>query len=261
MNNEQVTVNSFRNSIFHFQLLICLLFILAVQLMGQNPDSGLVAHYPLNDGNADDVSPYNNDGTGSSLANIEDRFGNQDQACFFFNAEINVPHHSSIDFTVNEDFSITGWVNTIQTSQYWIKILAKNPGLVGYSVFLQPSGKLFAEIGISSNWYGDSSNVVINDGKWHHFAFIVNRTNDIIKLYLNGEYAGQDSFNDTLDISNSSSFNMANAPFSNRYIGSLDDIRIYDRIITEAEIDMLYYYNGWADTSYTKYVLVKHIWK
>ena len=139
--------------------------------------------------------------------------------------------------------TVTAWVNTTETGDlgdiaYW----GRNSG--GRRVdFRVNAGRLRVEHG-GGNLQGDTS---LNDGEWHHVAVTIGAGVTIsypdVKLYLDG----RDDSRDTTDTD--PPFRLADhadnvdltfgyrVPNGDRYCnGMLDDIRIYDRELSVAEI-------------------------
>lgn len=86
------------------------------------------------------------------------------------------------------------------------------------------------------------STVIRNTACWQHLALV--REDNRLKLYLNGEYAGEDANATRTDITNAGFFTIGDAickgtnetPFS----GYLDELRIYDRALDKREVAELY---------------------
>jgi len=110
---------------------------------------------------------------------------------------------------------------------------------------LNTAGNLIASFRDDSH---DPNLVVVSaplDGNWHHFAAIRNKTNDKIELYIDGVLAGNDD--DTggdinfggpmmLDIGADN-----NSTFGHQFLflGSIDDVRIYDYALSADEVMQL----------------------
>jgi len=74
-----------------------------------NLKQGLMAYYPFN-GNANDESGNNNNGTINGAILTKDRFLKNNKAFRFENgASVTVPHNPSFGFTSNSSFSVSIW--------------------------------------------------------------------------------------------------------------------------------------------------------
>jgi hypothetical protein len=82
----------------------------------------------------------------------------------------------------------------------------------------------------------------ISYGKWHH-ATLVNRRNESVSIYVDGDLAA--SRNDVCDNPTAFSRIQVGARFygssvTQQYQGGIDDVRIYNRSLSESEIEDLY---------------------
>ncbi|TAG55309.1 MAG: LamG domain-containing protein [Cytophagales bacterium] len=90
-----------------------------------------------------------------------------------------------------------------------------------------------------TNVLGPSSGVNIIDGNWHHV--LINITNNSFQLNLDGEKTGTnlimnpDIYCESIEIGNHIS-----SVFNNPFIGLIDEVRIYNRALTDCEIKKLY---------------------
>jgi len=140
------------------------------------------------------------------------------------------------------DISVSGWFQVSATYQYLV--FDGNAGTGGgyFAIYSQGSGYLEAATGHASN--GNSITVtgseVITDGEWHHFAFTKSVSGGTAtgKLWVDGNYAGSDTTTDSTAYSNETSFAyFAYSPVF--YACVLDQIRIFNRVLTDAEIQEL----------------------
>lgn len=90
--------------------------------------------------------------------------------------------------------------------------------------------------------YGDISPDLDGNG-WHHFALV--RKGTLAYTYINGSLIRSGRRCSGVDISNEAKLNFANSPCverggTRRFKGILDELRIYDRALSEEEIQALY---------------------
>jgi hypothetical protein len=77
-----------------------------------------------------------------------------------------------------------------------------------------------------------------NDGRWHHFVGTWDGA--IVRVYLDGVEGGNDAYTYTL-VSSAFPLNIGkNANGAEYFPGSLDDVRVYNRALSAAEIKQLY---------------------
>ncbi len=83
---------------------------------------------------------------------------------------------------------------------------------------------------------------------WHHFAFT--RSGIDLQAFLDGELVDEDVTPQTLDLTNPATLGLSNSPCidlgSTRFLkGSIDDLRVYNRLLMDSEIASLW--NIFAD--------------
>jgi hypothetical protein len=90
-------------------------------------------------------------------------------------------------------------------------------------------------------------NYIINNNQWMHIVMAKTSTN--VKLYINGSFVGQGSIGSgqnvtstKISIGGSGNFQHANGECLQ---GKIDDVRIYNRVLTDSEILQLYHEGGW----------------
>lgn len=86
------------------------IILLCTEGYSQDIESGRVSYFLFN-GNAQDEEATNH-GIVHGAVPTTDRFGNLNNAYFFDGIDdfIEVPHHASLDFSNNQDFTISVWV-------------------------------------------------------------------------------------------------------------------------------------------------------
>lgn len=202
---------------------------------------GLRGWWPFN-GNANDLSGYGNNGTVINATGTTDRNNESNQA-YYFNgsAQIDCGNNSSLNFN---DCSFSVWINTGSLNNTYQTIIAK------YDVNFLGSYALAINTNRINIWFtptsgGDfniNSNTILSTNQWYHIVATHSATQGT-RIYINGN----------LDISNSQSFNVLQAPNDRFRIGSqgdffpvrmlngkIDDVAVWNRAITQAEVLALY---------------------
>ena len=215
-----------------YPISLILLFGLFTSAANADISSALVAYYRL-DGDATDTSGNGNDGTFmGSPQSVPGKFG---QALEF----------EGLDYVQVEGYiPISGAADRTVTA--WIKMQADGvQGIVSWGVVSRQNkwvlrldnGRLRCEIE-GSFVRGDT---LLNDGEWHHtgVSFANDGTPQLgdVELYVNGvlEAHGES----TLEIDTNTTGNLEigrNLKNDGFFQGSIDDVRIYDRALTENEI-------------------------
>jgi hypothetical protein len=220
------------------------------------PTTGLVGWWPFT-GNANDESGNGNNGTPQNGASLtSDRYGFNNSAYnfdFISNNLIRVPHQSSLNLM--SDFSISIWFksnnappsanNYVFVSKHdnFLTCCGNNIPYIGYitwnaSGHYQKPSLAYAQ---SGNFTFPESDTLITTNVWQHIVF-VNR-NDTVKMYLDGGLIYNQYFSSALRASNTEDllFGSTNrGPALECMNGKLDDIGIWNRVLTQQEITNLF---------------------
>ncbi len=137
--------------------------------------------------------------------------------------------------------SVSGWFQVSSNSQYLIA-----DGYLGtggkYFAINTSGGKLVAGTGDSSggNNIGITSSTSVTDGEWHHFAFTKSVSGGTAtgKLWVDGNYEGSDTTTSTGAFANETAFGHR-VDANGYYSCTLDQIRIFNRVLTDAEVQQL----------------------
>jgi len=205
--------------------------------------SGLIAYYPFN-GNANDESGNGHNGTlyGSTLT--ADRMGNPNSA-FYFNGTASDYIYVG-PLSISLPVTVTLWFNSTTRNEQWNTLFGWNnpnlPGFNGIDIQANGDGKIRARIGSYFSEDMISTSIVDGDGKWH--SVIINRNlNNEKKLYIDGIL--ELSATDTDSIGGPTNIMYIGRSFaegwSNRFLGIIDDVRVYNRVLSEAEIQEVAY--------------------
>ncbi len=205
--------------------------------------TGLVAFYPFN-GNANDESGNNNNGVVNGATLTTDRFGNTGKAYSFdgLNTFIEVASNSSLQLTSN--YTLNGWFNAnvfFYSSNADRSILSKveSTGWYGgYEVIIGGNTKDIAYAGNvgGNNFVVGSIGYAINT--W--YMFTVTFDGSTIKLFMNGMLVNSKIVSGNLQTSNLPLlFGRRGGSIQGKFDGKLDDVRIYNRALTQEEITYL----------------------
>jgi uncharacterized protein (TIGR02145 family) len=220
-------------------------------------DSGLVAFYPFS-GNAGDSSGNGNHGTVNGATLTTDRFGNTGKA-YSFNGNIDnisIPHSNSLAIEGNITMSV--WKKSLGNTGNYETFLSKRDGngnwnySLGASHYYGPGGcpgEVNKYVTARRNNGGAEYELKYSDtlvstsvNVWTNVIVVIN--NNIVKFYVNGVQTGYSCFGDTFSISAIDTgapltIGSCNCGLAEYFNGSLDDIRIYNRVLTQAEITYL----------------------
>ena len=225
-------------------------------------DSSLVAHYMLN-GNSSDSSIYHNDGVVLGGSRVADRFGVGSQAWYCNGAKsgMSFPDAPQLNFGSQKSFTICGWfkldsVGGILSYQVVTKGTGGGTSFQGFSLQLYSFGLGdfwpvdFVGTSVGSNSSANSApfeylhkNMV---NRWHFFVMQIDRSisNDIIS-FDNASLSGTPDGNLAGNINCTAPLVLGGGSGATAFKGAIDDIRIYNRILSASEIDSLYHERGW----------------
>jgi len=208
------------------QGVLFLSFVAATTHAGIN--DGLVAYYPFN-GNADDQSGNGNHGGVYGAMMTADRNGNPDSAYSFDGVDDYIRLLSKVTFGTGNTFTFWAKSDIIGAQHLIAGVDFRNRiGINGAALYLEyghwDNGDYF---GLQHG--GDITN-------WNHFALIYNGAT--VELYVNGQPADSE----TKIATSISVDNVAGKDFSSAwgyFDGVLDEIRFYNRVLSETEIQKL----------------------
>jgi sugar lactone lactonase YvrE len=216
--------------------------------------TGLVAEYIFS-GNANDVSGNGNNGTVYGCSLVSDRFGNPNSAYSFngISDSIVVPTTASLTFSTSNAMSISFWaiMDTTTLSGYSQVMVSKQSGSgnsqTGYDIEEYGGSSFYngLRVGTSGGPYGGGSTTTTPSlYQWHHYVFTYDGLGGLSTGYVDGiledsvggntAVIGSDTYNLLFGAANWSNVNAA--PF----YGVLDDIYMYDRLLSSCDVDSLY---------------------
>jgi Concanavalin A-like lectin/glucanases superfamily/Secretion system C-terminal sorting domain len=208
------------------------------QLPSYVPTNSLIGWWPFN-GNANDLSGKGNNGTPNGAALTTDRFGANNAAYHFNSSYITLPI-SSINF--DGDFTISIWVNIDTfTMVYPTFIEGENLFITCQFEVNTPSSTVVSFLFQDKGYY---------DGVKGGAAYANNWMNIVIKnslryslLYINGNLINTQAFPSVIQGTVSGSYlkiGDGRHSMGGAFIGKIDDIGIWNRALTQAEITALY---------------------
>jgi len=218
------------------------------KIFDDNATDSLVAFY-LFKGTANDSTSNKNNGTVKGAVLTADRFGIANSAYSFngVNNYISIPNSSSLNISTDK-LSIASWVKVNSLNGYQ-QIISKaiNTDDAGreFGMYLSSGNVAFETSTTNERIDVTSSNSVTN--QW---AFLVTIYDGVaMNEYINGVLVNSTPQSGNI-ISNSYDLKigMFGDGIQNPFNGVIDDIRIYNRAISQNEIDYLYHEGGYYDT-------------
>ena len=146
------------------------------------------------------------------------------------NDYVNLSNDASLNLIGN--FSIFMWINPENPSLYY-RVLYEKAGQFEY-LFWNTNSKLMVKVGADTT----SSNTVIPANEWSYVGITFNGTNII--YYLNGQDDGGFYKGSNYASSSSASMIGIRGTLALDYLGSIDEVLIYNKSLTASEVEQLY---------------------
>ena len=209
---------------------------------------GLVAYYPFN-GNANDASGNGHNGTvygGTTMTT--NRFG-QANAAYDFDGStgyIGIPQNSVLN-SLTTNFTLSAWIWQRESITNGYRILDKETAGNGdgwsfdtYNCIDQTGNRLRLEGANANNSCNVPGETEYSLMQWHHVVATVSGTNG--KVYLDGTLEGSGNAGNipvnTLDVYIGLAHPGRGSGFW--FNGHIDDVRIYNRTLSDSEVQQLY---------------------
>ena len=217
---------------------------------------GLVAYYPFN-GNAKDESGNGHDGEVKGATLAKDRHGEEAKTYSFDGQDdfIEVADADSLDLgnEAGKEWTVTIWFKGNIKREGWLLRKGEGGGsrTTDYGVLASPKHRGFVwgtgrSSGAGGNdvteWMAIPSNV--GSDEWHHVVATYKQgaLNEGFKLfYIDGQVAGSTDSGKLKNPANDGPLRIG--AYQNRracWAGSIDDVRIYNRALSEEQVKALY---------------------
>jgi hypothetical protein len=222
--------------------------------------TGLVAYYPFN-GNANDASGNGNNGTPINVTLAPDRFGVPD-SCYSFNGTnshvdigssilLGKPHDAmtlSVWFLLGTNLNPTYNYTAAIVSDYSTEGWNGNPydffGELTFQQFAGLTNLNFTQANIQTQLVSSAS---VNDGKWHSSVVVIDGVGTI-SIYVDGTFSNQKAYDASLDYTDGQFWrigaDMWRYQLWDVWTGVIDDVRFYNRALSESEVQRLYVYES-----------------
>lgn len=228
---------------------IILTFFLSLSISfpgsSQSLNVGLLACYPFTT-NANDESGNGHNGFVNGAILTTDRFNIQDYAYAYDGVDDYIDIGLFSGFTNSNDFSISVWIQPNQVKLQTILMVNPDDFTDRFNAMAY-----YSHNGIcSSVWdYGNCTaggrlmlmNTIFS-ASWQHWVYTISQLNGM-RIYKNGVLHASKNFKSQFIDRNRSlwiggGIDAAGAPFY--FDGKIDDMRLYDRELTSAEVQTLY---------------------
>ncbi len=198
--------------------------------------NGLVAFYPFN-GNPNDTSGNGNNGTPYNISYVADRFGNPNAAASFAGNSTSYIDVLTTNLDLTPPFSVSVWIS-YGTGTGGPRIFSTS----GYEMTLGSSGQSqTTPININGMGITLGSTNTIEMGVWSHVVGVW--TTNSFSIYINGVLSAS--------LAPTSSIDFSRWPYAriggnsgktsdDNYGGLIDDLAIYDRVLSPLEVAEIY---------------------
>jgi hypothetical protein len=222
-----------------------LLFAAAFSMAQVNLTANLKLCMPFS-GNTNDLSGNNNNGTISgSVTLTSDRFNQPNKAYQFVggtNDYIAISAFTNV--ATNNELSISIWAKVdVMTSTCLLSLLPDNSSdrcvlCAQYSGV----GLIWDYGNISSG--GRVTYSVPHDLNWHHYVYVISQNTNVKQIYMDGVSVYSGAYSGGLTNKNFPIIIGAGASNGSggslRWVGKIDDVSMYNRVLNQAEVTALY---------------------
>jgi len=213
---------------------------------------GLVAHYPF-DGDTNDASGWGNHAVAMGAVPTEDRFGNPGHAYLVASiGHLEAADSDSLD--ISDEVTISAWFRQDDMISTQAMIACKGYG-TSFSAFVYYGGSLLCpdpaaerrfqvSVGGGTNGWVNGPYFDCATDEWHHVVVTIGTQpggNHPADLYVDGVFIHTTSMAGDFT-NNSAPLGIgANGGGSYRFVGAIDDFRLYDRVLSAQEAVDLYH--------------------
>ena len=160
---------------------------------------------------------------------------------FYSSSVVDVPNNDVYNWGIHTSFSVELWMKTTQQgtgNKVFIgRYFNKMSWWLGFGNDNKAVFSVRDSAGVQSSLAGKK---IINDGKWHHIVAIRNDSLKILQLYVDGSEVNKVSTFFTGDFSGNSPVQIGYYLNSYHYSGWLDEIAIYNTILSKDQIEKNY---------------------
>ena len=206
------------------------------------PHTDMIAHYPL-DGDANDATGNGHDGVLYGGTYVEDRYGTYQSAVEFDGSLEGYIDVGDIDIPLPTTVSL--WFRAPTTNTAWSTLFGWNLPSSPYSgiqIAAVEDGRMISRIGDEFTNF-ETTETPNGDGQWHLLT-ATRDTEDNHLIYLDGELVGSQTVTAPIGSNHhlyiGRSFRPNNYFLNEHFRGGIDDVRIYNRVLSAEEIRSLW---------------------
>jgi hypothetical protein len=168
---------------------------------------------------------------------------------------IDIGNAGSFDWSADDSFSLGFWFRTEASSEENAVILGRDASAAGsglhWWIGLTPEGKavfMLKDVNHNGLQVGGEQGAPLNDGKWHHVLAVRDGDRNLNKLYVDGELLQEEVYDYSGGFEGQAAVNLGYLNRGNgfHYSGDLDELKVYSKVVAQAEAAALY--NGGQGT-------------
>ena len=201
------------------------------------PTNGLVGWYPFN-GNTNDESGNGNHGVNNGPLLDFNRSGSPNSSYSFYGTGDFIIIDTPIVYTVSNQMGVCLWskFDSVPGQVIFRKNFTNNNQDLNqlYVTGLGPSGLGLRIYNESSHW---TSYNVSNTNTWNHYCWNLN--DSLSELFVNGVSQGVQNLNYPFNSTSGGVF-LGSTGSQGDFHGNIDDVGIWDRVLTSSEVSMIY---------------------
>lgn len=202
--------------------------------------TGLVAYWMF-DGNANDYSRNGNNGSGTSISAASDRNSVSNQAYGFNGSSsyVSVPDNTALRLN-STDFTLNAWVKISSYTSNMMLLGKRSSTAGGWGWSITSSGYDF--FGPGGGLTSSTGTTFISTGTWHMVSVSYKYSTGTLTHYVDGVAAGSYSSGFPTPTSVTDALYVGRDDIGPNYFfnGAIDDVRIYNKLLSATEISNLY---------------------
>jgi hypothetical protein len=202
--------------------------------------SGLIEYYPFN-GNPNDASGNNLNGTGYGVSYTTNQSGQSNSAVYFDGSSsyVQIPYPGALS-----QGTVGAWVYAASLPNpypdggtYWLSF--GDGDLDGFNFGVHPGYSPNLAFGIFGGWNWANSGVPWTTGQWNYLTGQWGPAG--LKIFINGTFMGSDpSYTGGIPSWATLAYLGVDSWGPNYFNGAIDDLVIYDQVLSTSQIQSLY---------------------
>ncbi|MGB2865960.1 MAG: LamG domain-containing protein [Sedimentisphaerales bacterium] len=222
------------------KLIYLVSFVLVFGLVS-DVSAELVGQWKLDEGSGTTALDATGNGNNGTLEDdptvVDGQFG---QALAFDNSRVTIGASDSLTADLFQgSFTLSAWINPTRTGNTWQQIFRawREAGNSNDTLFINNDGRLSWRGLVGGAWAGgmcETAAGVVPADQWTHAAVTGDGTN--FRIYVNGALSQESAFQ-TTDGSNATYYIGGDPGTAGEsYMGMVDDLRVYNHVLSEDEI-------------------------